>query len=97
MFNLTAEQVEKLAKVMSVKDTETCSAANAKAVLIKAAVGTSNKPAFAAYWLNKAAEHPEWNIKDSVKETLKVSSQDILDYIQKAQKSREDAIESLDF
>lgn len=97
VFNLTTEQVEKLGKVIKVKETAQCSAANAKAVLIKAAVGTTGKVAFSLYWMNKAAEHPEWNIKASVKETLLVSSEDILKYVAELENKKNDSLNSLDF
>lgn len=82
---------------LNVKDTERASKVNAKAIAVRCAVGTTGKPVFSAFWLEKTGEHPEYNMTKTLKEALKLSADDLVKAREASAKRKADAVDALDF
>lgn len=89
--------IAKVKEAVNVKNTETASEINAKAISLRAAVGTTGEVAFSAFWLSKPGDHPEWNAKKTFKEAMKMKATDLLAFRQQRKQNRTTAIDNLDF
>lgn len=89
--------IDQVKAAVKVQDTERCSSINAKAISVRAAVGSNGKPVFIGYWMDQVGEHAEWNVKPTLKEALKVSADDLVKFREAAAQRKASAVDALTF
>lgn len=83
-------------EVLSVKETKLCpTTSQCKSLMVRAAVNTNDQVKFVGTMLATAAEHPEWNAKKTLSETLQMSHADILAFAEASTKAKADKIKAL--
>lgn len=83
-------------EVLSVKESKLApTTAQCKSLMVRAAVNTNDQVKFVATMLNTTAEHQEWNARETLSETLQMSSADVLAFAEASTKAKTEKIKAL--